>query len=572
MQPRDIIIRELNKHGISFEPQGKDVATACPLKPESDARGGYLATFIINSETKIGTCTYCRKTAPLSEVIEQFSIGTAPESSEKNNELGAIDRNTAPKAEKQSRKIATKPDERVQPVEETIEILDRTVGLEEVYGAFEKIGAVNRDILDIVMASAYSSLRPDLVEAPLWAVLVGPPSSLKTELAKALNGLPHIYYLDTLTSNPFASGYVPLKGRKAYDLLDELDGKCFVIRDMTTLFSLNEDTVKKLLGELVAIYDQEFAKFSATRGKQSYKARFSLLGCITPAALNRHRRYIDMIGPRFLFIRLPDLTAEREARGFEIAWQDGKRSTLIRNARQLMISYMMQLASAKPTVEPEGIEIQEIINGLATLVSKGRGVVISKSQSFKDDEGNDKTYYEVEEVQCEEPWRALLQLRGMGRCLAAIRGKTAVTTEETKVLADIALSSMPPDRAEVVAMMFREPDASFTAHILHQRIANRSQRTIQRLLKELKALQIADAFKKEEESSLNPPWQWFLNKKIKDALIKAYGRDGTQPAIEDINRDEKGRNANSLWDESTISSDQPADDASAPHSDFLSQG
>jgi len=566
MLSRDALIKELRNHGIPCEPLGDDVTLVCPFGTTCGGIGGDILTCILNVTNETGDCRSCGKKAPLSEFLEKLGIGSNPGLSQADSGRGVTEsRNVQLKVEKRKRKVDVEPDGRVQPVEEVVEFLDRSVTREEVHAAFEQIGAVNRDILDIVMSSAYSSLRTDLVEAPLWAVLVGAPSSMKTELVKGLNGLPHIYYLDTLTSNPFASGYVAPKGKKAYDLLDELNDKCLVIRDMTTLFSLNEDTVKKLLGELVAIYDQEFAKFSATRGKQSYKARFSLLGCITPAALNNHRRYINMIGPRFLFVRMPDLTAAREARGFEIAWQAGKRSALIRNGRQLLISYLTQLAAAKPSIQPENIEIQEIINGLAILVSKGRGVVITKPQSFKDDEGNDKSYYDVEGVQCEEPWRALLQLRGMGRCLAAVRGKAMVTIEETKVLADIALSSMTPDRAEVVTMMFREPDALFTAHDLQTRLASRSQRTIQRNLKELKALNMIDSFK--DESLPNAPWQWFLNEKIKSALIKAYGGD-VQPMVEDINPVEKGRGAASLWDEPLIPLDQPADDAS--HPDFLS--
>src|SRR3989344_9350904 len=203
------------------------------------------------------------------------------------------------------------------------------------------------------MAIAYSSLKSDLSDVMLWGILAGAPSSMKTELMKALRGLSHIYYLDTLTSNPFASGYVAPKGQKSYDLLDELNDKCLIIRDMTTLFSLNEETVKKLLGELVAIYDEEFAKFSPTRGLKSYKAKFSLLGCITPAMLNKHRRYIDMIGARFLFIRVPELTAEKEKKGFGIAWQGEKRKELSKYAREIMYSYIVQVNDKNPTLLPE---------------------------------------------------------------------------------------------------------------------------------------------------------------------------------------------------------------------------
>lgn len=419
--------------------------------------------------------------------------------------------------------------------EQEVELIDGPIELEEVYLAFERIGAVSRDIIDVVMAIAFSSLKPEFSDVMLWGIIAGAPSSMKTEMMKALRGLSHIYYLDTLTSNPFASGYVAPKGHKSYDLLDELDDKCLVIRDMTTLFSLNEETVKKLLGELVAIYDEEFAKFSPTRGLKSYKAKFSLLGCITPAMLNKHRRYIDMIGARFLFIRLPELTAEREKKGFGIAWQGEKRKDLIKYARQLMYSYIVQVNEQDPTLPPEDENIQEILNGLAVLVSRGRGTVITKQQSFKNDEGKDMTYYEVEDVQIEEPWRALLQLRGLGRYLAIIRRKETVTTDELKTIADIALSTMPVDRAEAVQQLFKQLNVrtSLTSKELQALLPHRSHRTFQRLFKELEALKIVDAFK-DPSGPPNQPWHWFLRTDVQHALVKAYGIENDPPIEEAI--------------------------------------
>jgi hypothetical protein len=86
MQPRDILIKELQKYGIPFEPLGIDIAITCPFKPEIDGAGGNLATFLINSRTKDGVCTYCRKTASLSDVLKQFGVGSVPEALQKHEE------------------------------------------------------------------------------------------------------------------------------------------------------------------------------------------------------------------------------------------------------------------------------------------------------------------------------------------------------------------------------------------------------------------------------------------------------------------------------------------------------
>jgi hypothetical protein len=56
--------------------------------------------------------------------------------------------------------------------------------------------------------------------------------------------------LDSLTVNSFASGFVDARpgAGKQPDLLPLLNGKCLVLKDLTTLFSLRDDAVKKVLG------------------------------------------------------------------------------------------------------------------------------------------------------------------------------------------------------------------------------------------------------------------------------------------------------------------------------------
>ena len=185
------------------------------------------------------------------------------------------------------------------------------------------------DLIRCVFAVALSiklNLSPSL-----WFMLVGVPSSAKTDIVSLLRPLDFVYFLDSMTLNPFASGYKATGNNKTYDLLPELDGKCFVCKDYTTIFSLNEETTKKLLGELVSIYDGEFSKFSPTRGYISYKTSFSHLGCITPAALNQHHRYLNIIGPRFIFYRIPALSAERRQTGFTIAWSPVNRKVALKD-------------------------------------------------------------------------------------------------------------------------------------------------------------------------------------------------------------------------------------------------
>jgi hypothetical protein len=145
------------------------------------------------------------------------------------------------------------------------------------------------------MATAVS--RPIAGESDLvWLMIPGSPSGGKTTTVSAIRG-PLFVYIDNLTENALASGYVP-KGRmpKKENLLARLQdtkAAALVIKDLTTLFSKKEDKVKEIIGDLVSIYDGEYTKWTGTVGQIRYEARFAIVACVTPTALEEHYRYMS---------------------------------------------------------------------------------------------------------------------------------------------------------------------------------------------------------------------------------------------------------------------------------------
>ena len=379
-------------------------------------------------------------------------------------------------------------------VEEPMELLERGVTLDEVWAAVCKIGVTTRELLEILMATTISVAFDFPV--PIWLLLIGNPSSLKTELIKLFRGVKdRIYYLSTMTENAFASGYIPLDGSEPKDLLPELEGKILLVRDLTTLFSLNEETVKKLLGDLTSIFDGEFDKFTATRGHISYPSKFPFLACITPLILSRHNNYVNQLGPRFLFFRIPPLNEKQLEQGFAIAWSKENRKANLELAATLVSSYCAQIIKrVEQGFQPEinHPDVIEWLSNAAEFVRRARGIVISRAATFKGDDGKDHTYYEKSEQQSEEPWRALNQLRNLAICLAAIRGKKSVTMEECQTLGAIIQSTAPPDRAIVIQALVNKAYVS-TKDIT--KIIGQTYRTAQRQLEELRMLEVVVRFK-----------------------------------------------------------------------------
>ncbi len=343
--------------------------------------------------------------------------------------------------------------------------------------------AASGDLIELVYAVAISLRFSDRdYTAPVWLMIAGSPSSGKTDTVLGLNGHPKVVYLDTLTENAFVSGYVdPRTGVSTQsDLLPKLDGKCLVVKDLTTIFSLRPEKVKKLLGDLSAIFDGTYAKATGTRGRIEYSSRFALLGCITNSALKEHHRYMSLIGGRFLIYRVPTLSDEARHRGFELVWEGRNRRGRIEALRDQIREHLTDLWSQPLEAPEESAEQQKAIDRLATLITLGRSVV----HYYQDPRPTD----DIEDIQTEEPWRVHQQLRTLGRALARVHGRPKLTAHELELLRRVALSSMPSDRVEIFSLFPKHPEG-LTPEICADEIG-RSEKQASRRLRELEAIKL----------------------------------------------------------------------------------
>ena len=324
----------------------------------------------------------------------------------------------------------------------------------------------------------------------LWLLFVGAPSSGKTELVQLLRNSPNAYCLDNVTLNSFISGERPTTKQKVFDLLPLLDRKCLVIKDWTVIFSLDEKMTKKIIGDMVGVYDKQLSKFSSRRGRVSYESEFSHLGCITPATLNHHHNYLNMIGPRFLCYTIMNPSIEDEKKSFDTIFSNQDRDGLEKEAREAVQSYLKTLTTRDmaSVVKPLSSPTQDYLRIAARFVSRARGIVILQSASFRDESGNDITYYEPLETQIEQPWRAVQQLMELTRYLAFVCGKEEVGKDELEIIKQVVISSMPADRSQALRAIQAKGGAITTKELSED--IDRSNRTSRRMLDELSVLGI----------------------------------------------------------------------------------
>jgi hypothetical protein len=321
----------------------------------------------------------------------------------------------------------------------------------------------SHDVLELALGVVLSLRISEADESALvWLMIVGPPSDGKTATVLLLKTAQGVYCVDTVTENFLASGYRDEKtGKSAPDLFKELDGKCVVIKEFGTVLSLRADKVRKFLGDLQAIYDREYSKATGTVGTIRGKAAFSILACATPATLHDHQQYMARIGPRFLTYRAPDLTEAEEEEGLEMFWEashEARKKVLV-ELRQLVAEHLAECMDRTFAPSPETREQKRFINRLAQLVADGRTDV--RFQKIHDvDTGVDRYASEISQV--EKPFRVQQQLRNLSRSLALVHGRDRMTDHELELLRRVALSSLPADRAAVLAL-FPDHEEGITA-------------------------------------------------------------------------------------------------------------
>jgi len=347
----------------------------------------------------------------------------------------------------------------------------------------------SHDIIELAIATVISlPLSQQGETALVWLLIVGPPSGDKTSVVLLLKTAQGVYYVDSVTENFLASGYRDQQGNRAPDLLKELDGKCLFIKELSTVFSMRSEKVRKFLGDLQAIFDREYHKLTGTLGKVGGRAAFSIVACVTPSALAEHHEYMAKIGSRFLMYQVPQLTEEERQTGLEILWDVSEtRKQKLGELRELVAAHVKDLLDSPPTLEPETREQREIINRLAELMAHGRTVL--RGQQLVDPDTGEKKY-EPEMVQREEPFRVQQQLRTLARALARVHGRSRITDHELELERRVALGSLAADRARVLALFPDHPEG-LTVETCAKGIGKGESRARQ-LLKELVLIGLLD--------------------------------------------------------------------------------
>lgn len=354
------------------------------------------------------------------------------------------------------------------------------------------LGALNT----VLAAAAVEQLDGD----PVWLLIISGSGNAKTETVCALAGA-GATVTSTITSEGALLSATSAKERTkdaTGGLLRKLGARgTLVIKDFTSIISMNRDLRKTVLGALREVYDGMWERNVGTDGARSirWQGRLIFIGATTTAYDQAHGVIAEM-GDRFAVVRM-DSTVGRTAAGRQALKNVGHE---IQMRSELAAAAGRILAGLDPGLATLGDDDMETLLFAADLVTLARTAV------EKDYRGDP-----IEAHAPEMPTRFAKQLGQV------MRGALALHIDRDTALAialRVARDSVPPRRAALLKDIAEHPGSHLSDVV--KRI-QQPKTTTDRALQELHLIGL---FTIAEDPGYG--WQYRLNPKIADsALIKA---------------------------------------------------
>jgi hypothetical protein len=297
---------------------------------------------------------------------------------------------------------------------------------------------------------------------PLWVMFVGGPGWGKTELLMSTRGLPHVHTAATITEAALLSG----TRRKERDaaakggLLRQIGLFGFlVLKDFTSILSMNRDLRSALLAALREIYDGSWTRHVGVDGGRTleWQGKLAVIAGCT-GAIDSFHAVIGAMGERFIFYRFAhDETDE--------ALQAGKALDLygLELKMRYTLSGMMERFFAGLTIpmQPPSIERPDRARliALASLAARCRSAVERNGYSR-----------EIELIpDAEAPGRLALTL---ARLLAGLRCIGVTPEDAWTLLVKVALDCMPDLRRKVFLHLVEHSDDRFPSRDIATMLGN----------------------------------------------------------------------------------------------------
>lgn len=324
--------------------------------------------------------------------------------------------------------------------------------------------------LDALRATLAAAAAERLDGEPVWLLLISGSGNAKTETVTALRGVATI---TSTVSSPGALLSATSRKERSRDatggLLRKLGERgVLVIKDVTSILSMDRTMRAEVLAALREIYDGSWSRNVGTDGGQTleWAGRLTVIGAVTTAWDSAHT-VIAAMGDRFVLLRL-DSRKGRAAAGLRAIGNTG-------HEEQMRTELAEVVAGVLAGIDPDPRPVPEEVTG--RLLAAADLVTLARTSVEFDYRGD-----VIDAHAPEMPTRFAKQLAQI------YRGACAIGTGEAEALRlaiRCARDSMPPLRLEIVDDVAGHPGD--TVQAIRRRLG-RPRATVDRQLQALHML------------------------------------------------------------------------------------
>lgn len=375
--------------------------------------------------------------------------------------------------------------------------------LQEVKQEYKNVFLIEDDtIIEVIIAICIATrMKTD----PIWLMIVGAPSSGKTELVSIVGKIPFVHDISTMTENTFLSG-MKSYGGKDNSLLHKIGPNgLIVLKDYTTILSMRREKRDVIISQLREIYDGRLTKVTGNGNDQEWSGKINVLAATTDAVYlddngnaTMGRRMIGYNMPTFSRQMRKEITKRAQQNNDDIA---EKRSHI----QDVMAEYIQHLFTVLPQKLPDlQEELADQLIDLAEFMTHARTAVV------RDFKGEIKMGMEKE-----MPMRSFSQIYTLAKMLMWLNdGK--IEKRHIDILIKIAIDSIPKDRLTVLPKLVEYNGCTSKG------IALATGYPTKRILEILEDLAINQIVYRIRDVSASVDL-WYLNKEYRDIIIGHYG-------------------------------------------------
>ncbi len=301
----------------------------------------------------------------------------------------------------------------------------------------------DRSYIKVIVATVVGN---QLTGAPIWLMLVAPPSGSKTAVLMTLDDLEFLpgkrvsFFISDLTENTLASGFKSSSGESS--LLTQMPyGGMFIFKDFTSLLTKRSEARDAIMGQLREVYDRKFDKKTGNKQDVEWKGKIGALAGVT-TAVHEYMATMSVMGDRFIMYSIGQPDRMKLLRFVMDMKVDGDaQERRLAEAKALMHEYLKQCipyTKDAALVMAEG-DREQIMN-VADFATKVRSGVIL----------DDRTKQVQFTPEAEMPTRLIEQLLSIATALSLMHkldGEVEMLTpNDMDMLYKIAFDSIPIKR------------------------------------------------------------------------------------------------------------------------------